>query len=526
MRHRTRSSRVRSEPWPWLWPCSWRRRSPRRCRPSVRSRHPRRKGRPAHAAAGKAVHAAARHLTVSPICRASGPTPPMCRSNGRNGVTKEFYTPDEAEAAIKAAAEREAEQTEPGTTADVHYDFSQFGLDRSQSKFATNLRTSLIVDPPDGKIPPLNAQGQKRAQPSARRRGRARVVSTTPCRTCRSDRAASSWAGPDPRLMNAGYNANYQIVQAPGYVMILTEMIHDVRIIPLDDRPQPPRRACGSGPASRAAAGKATRWSSRRRTSMARTPFRGASENMKVTERFTRVADDAIDYKFTVEDPTTWDRGVDGGSAAGEDRGTDLRVRLPRDQLRHRQHPGRRTCRGEEGAEQEEGLELDMRVKLAVVDCLSPPCCWRASRRLRAHHAFAAEFDVNKPLTLKGSLRQVGDGESPLLVPRRCEGAGRQGHRVDDRRRQPESIDSHGCHEEHRADRDGAHRSRATARRTGLEGGRPELRAAGRHRACSSADRRPAGDPSERSRSIPNFQHSQLPISDTKLGSWDLGVGR
>ena len=48
-------------------------------------------------------------------------------------VTKEFYTPDEAEAAVKAAAAREAEQTEPGTTADVHYDFSQFGLDRSQS---------------------------------------------------------------------------------------------------------------------------------------------------------------------------------------------------------------------------------------------------------------------------------------------------------------------------------------------------------------------------------------------------------
>ena len=68
-------------------------------------------------------------------------------------VTKEFYTPEEAEAAIKAAAARESEQTEPGTTADVHYDFSQFGLDRSQSKFAASLRTSLIIDPADGKMP-------------------------------------------------------------------------------------------------------------------------------------------------------------------------------------------------------------------------------------------------------------------------------------------------------------------------------------------------------------------------------------
>ena len=47
--------------------------------------------------------------------------------------------------------------------------------------------------------------------------------------------------GSGPPLMNAGYNANYQIVQAPGHVMILTEMIHDVRIIPLDNRPQPPQ---------------------------------------------------------------------------------------------------------------------------------------------------------------------------------------------------------------------------------------------------------------------------------------------
>src|SRR5688572_28934384 len=77
-----------------------------------------------------------------------------------NDVTKEFYTPDEAAAVVKRAAEREAEQTTPGTIADVHYDFSQFGLDRSQSKYAQNLRTSLIVDPPNGKLPPLTVEGQ------------------------------------------------------------------------------------------------------------------------------------------------------------------------------------------------------------------------------------------------------------------------------------------------------------------------------------------------------------------------------
>ena len=57
----------------------------------------------------------------------------------------------------------------------MYYDFSQFGLDRSQSTIAASLRTSLIVDPPDGKMPPVNAKGQKRAA-SVRRRGRPQVV--------------------------------------------------------------------------------------------------------------------------------------------------------------------------------------------------------------------------------------------------------------------------------------------------------------------------------------------------------------
>jgi hypothetical protein len=192
-----------------------------------------------------------------------------------NNVTKEVYTPEEAEAAIKAAAAREAEQTEPGTTSDVHYDFSQFGLDRSQSKFAMNLRTSLIVDPADGKIPPVNAQGQKRAQERAAARkaagGQYDAVENMPIGS-----RCIIMGGAGPPLMNAGYNANYQIVQSPGYVMILTEMIHDVVV-------------------------ETTNFNGKN-------PFRGASENLKVTERFTRTADDTISYRFTVEDPTTWDR--------------------------------------------------------------------------------------------------------------------------------------------------------------------------------------------------------------------------
>jgi len=113
--------------------------------------------------------------------------------------------------------------------------------------------------------------------------------------------------GAGPPLMNAGYNANYQIVQAPGYVMILTEMIHDVRIIPLDNRPQPPSQVRQWVGLSRG------RWEGdtlvvETTNFNGKNPFRGASENMKLTERFTRTADDTITYKFTVEDPATWDR--------------------------------------------------------------------------------------------------------------------------------------------------------------------------------------------------------------------------
>jgi hypothetical protein len=268
------------------------------------------KAAPASAAAGKA-YKAPRTPDGQPDLQGFWTNSTYVPLERPNNVTKEVYTPEEAEAAIKAAAAREAEQTEPGTNADVHYDFSQFGLDRSQSKFAMNLRTSLIVDPADGKIPPMNAQGQKRAQDRAAARkaagGQYDAVENMPIGS-----RCIIMGGAGPPLMNAGYNANYQIVQSPGYVMILTEMIHDVRIIPLDNaradaRPPAPSQVRQWVGLSRG------RWEGdtlvvETANFNGKNAFRGASENLKVTERFTRTADDTISYKFTVEDPTTWDR--------------------------------------------------------------------------------------------------------------------------------------------------------------------------------------------------------------------------
>ena len=85
------------------------------------------------------------------------------------GVTKEFYTPEEMDKLEVAAKAKEDEQTVPGTQQDVHYDDGQFGLARSQGTFARNLRTGLIVDPPDGRIPPQTEEGKQRNAAIARR---------------------------------------------------------------------------------------------------------------------------------------------------------------------------------------------------------------------------------------------------------------------------------------------------------------------------------------------------------------------
>ena len=220
-------------------------------------------------------------------------------------VTKEFYTPAEAAEANKRAAESESEQTVPGTVADVHYDFSQFGLDRNQSTFAPNLRTSLIVDPPDGRIPPMNAEGRKR---TAEREEAARGVGRwDSAQSNQLDDRCVIMAGAGPPMMNAAYNSTYQIVQAPGYVMILVEMIHDARIIPLDGRQAPPQNLRQWMGISRG------RWQGNTlvvetANFNAKNPFRGSSEHMRVTERFTRVDADTILYRFTVEDQATWTR--------------------------------------------------------------------------------------------------------------------------------------------------------------------------------------------------------------------------
>ena len=221
-------------------------------------------------------------------------------------VTKEFYTEQEFAALVKDAAVRESEQTEPGTIADVHYDFTQFGLDRSQSAFVkSDLRTSMIVDPANGKMPPLTAEGQKRAADRAAERRRMGAT-TDAVQNMPVGTRCLIMAGSGPPMMNAGYNSNYQIVQGQGYVMILVEMIHDARIIPIDGR-------------QAALPGNMRQWMGDSRghwdgdtlvietTNLnGKNPFRGSSDRMKVTERLWRVDANTLGYTFTIDDPATW----------------------------------------------------------------------------------------------------------------------------------------------------------------------------------------------------------------------------
>jgi hypothetical protein len=221
------------------------------------------------------------------------------------GVTKEFYTREEAAAMERRAAAQETEQTVPGTILDVHYDFTQFGLDRNQSPLGSNLRTSLIVDPADGRLPPLTAEGQKRTVERAEREKR--VGRWDSAESNQLDDRCVIFAGAGPPMLPQSYNGNYQIVQSRDHVLILFEMAHDVRVIPLDGRPHAPANIREWMGDSRG------RWEGdtlvvETRNFNGKNPLRDSSEHMRVTERFTRVDANSIRYQFTIDDESTWTR--------------------------------------------------------------------------------------------------------------------------------------------------------------------------------------------------------------------------
>jgi hypothetical protein len=168
-------------------------------------------------------------------------------------------------------------------------------------------RTSLIIDPPDGRIPPLTADAvQRRAAGAERNRrpyeGPEDLTQVERCLTYGTPRLSgtSNAAGAGP----LGY---YQIVQTPKYLLVYLEAIHEARIVSLDGRPHPPAsfqqwqgdsRGHWEG---RTLVIDTTNFSSRNN-------FMGSAEHLHLVERLTRIAKDRLDYEITVEDPTTWTR--------------------------------------------------------------------------------------------------------------------------------------------------------------------------------------------------------------------------
>jgi hypothetical protein len=215
---------------------------------------------------------------------------------------KPVLTEDEAaEYEKQTNAARDADNRGGGTDADLGRAYNQFWYDRGTKVVGTR-RTSLVTDPPDGRVPALTPAAQQRAD--ARAAARKRSPADGPEDRSLAERCIL-WPTAGPPMIPGGYNNNYQILQAPGYVVILIEMIHDVRIIPLGDRPHVPQTIRQWMGDSRG------RWDDNTLVVTTtnftdKTNYRGASADMRLVERFTRVDADTLDYQFTIDDPSTF----------------------------------------------------------------------------------------------------------------------------------------------------------------------------------------------------------------------------
>jgi hypothetical protein len=185
-------------------------------------------------------------------------------------------------------------------------------------------RSSLVMDPPDGKVPPMKPEATKRnaafaaggavrpdADESAASAGPPGAFDGPELRPLaeRCLLGFGSTSGP-PTLPNYFYNNMKQIVQTKDTVLILNEMVHDARIIRMNAEHLPSNIRRWMGDSVGKWEGDTLVVDTTNFTS--KTQFRGSSENLHVVERFTRTGPKTILYRFTVDDPSTWDRSWTG----------------------------------------------------------------------------------------------------------------------------------------------------------------------------------------------------------------------
>jgi len=212
---------------------------------------------------------------------------------------------DKAFLTEKEAAEYEnrfIERRDATAQVDVNGPFRQTWWD-SGTKVVKTRRTSIVIDPPDGKIPALTREAQAAEQ--VRRAAMRRAPETAADRPLYE--RCIEWQTDGPPMLSSNYNNNYRIVQAPGYVAIYIEMIHDVRIIPMDGRPHLPRDVRGwMGDSVGHWEGDTLVVDTTNFNGKA--SFRGSDQNLHVIERFTRTDADTLLYQFTIDDPTAFAR--------------------------------------------------------------------------------------------------------------------------------------------------------------------------------------------------------------------------
>ena len=181
--------------------------------------------------------------------------------------------------------------------------YNQFWFDRGTKVVPTH-QSSLVIDPADGRVPALTPAAQKR-QNELRAYAAAHPADDPEDRSLQE--RCILWGTAGPPMVPGPYNNNYQIVQGPGYVAILVEMIHDVRLIPTDGGPHLPKSIrLWMGDPRGHWEGNTLVVDTTNFTD--KTRFRGADENLHLIERFTRVNADTINYQFTVDDPTAFSR--------------------------------------------------------------------------------------------------------------------------------------------------------------------------------------------------------------------------
>ena len=220
-------------------------------------------------------------------------------------VNKPFFTKAEAAAVEKNALASTLKNV--AAAIPTSGEFNEIWLESEKGRVHPNLSTSLVVDPPDGRIP-YTAEGRARweATPNL---ATERITGRTLGADTWEDRALQERCITSDTMYfpNGFYNNYHRIVQAPGYVVLLSESMHDVRVIPLDRRPHVGRnirqwlgdsRGWWEG---RTLVIETTNFNDNRR-------FQGASKDLRLVERFTRVDHNTISYRLTVTDPTTYAR--------------------------------------------------------------------------------------------------------------------------------------------------------------------------------------------------------------------------